>query len=120
MLQVKLEVHEVEDFGRLTQIGEEFGARNPGLALLTVFSQHFVQVVIGKLGDDDEFAGNAFDAVHRQQEGMANGLYMLNGAEFFLGANAVIAQPVEIAIDELDGLEDAAGGFAFPDLPKTS
>src|SRR5436305_1100897 len=36
---------------------------------------------------------------------------MLDGAQLFLGAHAVIIQTVEVAIDELDGLEEAPGGI---------
>ena len=33
---------------------------------------------------------------------------------------AVVVQAVEVAVDELDGLEDAAGGFALPDFAEAA
>ncbi len=40
--------------------------------------------------------------------------------QLFLGTDTVIAQAVEVAIDEFDRLENSAGRFAFPNLPKAA
>jgi hypothetical protein len=43
----------------------------------------------------------------------------LEGFEFLFGvANEVGILGAEVAVDDLDGLEDAAGGFALPDFAE--
>jgi len=82
--------------------------------------QQFVQVLIRQFRDDDQFPADVFYPIHGQQKGVANGFDVLDGAKFFLGAEAVIVQAVEVAIDEFDGLEDAAGGLTLPNFAKSS
>ena len=40
--------------------------------------------------------------------------------QFLLGAGAVDVERVEVAVDELDGLEEAAGGLALPDFAEAA
>jgi len=42
------------------------------------------------------------------------------GMEFLLGANPIDIEGIEIAVDELDRLEQAARCFAFPDFAKAA
>ena len=58
------------------------------------------------------------EPVDGQQKRMANGLDVLHGLELVLGPTADAAQAVDVAVDELDGLEDAARGFAFPNFAE--
>ena len=54
-----------------------------------------VQVPVGQLGDDDQFAGDDLDAIDREQERMADRLDELEGAQLFLGVGAVVVEAVE-------------------------
>jgi len=54
-----------------------------------------VQVPVGELGDDHQFTSDDLDAIHREQERMANRLDQLEGTELLLGVDAVVAEPVE-------------------------
>ncbi len=114
VLQMVLLVHEVKHFSRLAQITEQLLARNAGLARLLVSGQQLVQVLVGQLHDDDQRAVEALDAIHRKQEGMANGLDPLHGAQLLLRAGAVAGQVVHVAEHELDGLEQPPRRLAFP------
>ncbi len=119
MLQVELEVHEVQHLGRLAQVAEQLAARHARLPLGPILLQKLVEILVGQLGDDDQFPADVLDAVHRQQKRMANRLDMLDGPQLFLGPNAVVVQAVEVAINELDRLENAARRLALPDFAKT-
>ena len=44
----------------------------------------------------------------------------LRALQFLLGADAVDVERVEVAVDELDGLEQAAGRLALPDLAEAA
>src|SRR5262249_40900570 len=59
-------------------------------------------------------------ALHRQQEGMAERLDVLNGLELFDGRRSFIVYMAAIACYKLDGLEQAAGSLAFPDVAETT
>src|SRR5262249_45209868 len=52
--------------------------------------------------------------------GVADGLDAAEGLQLLLGALAVVAGGGEVAEDELDGLEEAAGGLALPDLAEAA
>src|SRR5207248_1177262 len=58
--------------------------------------------------------------VHRHDEGMADLLDTVEGLEFLLGADALVVQRVEVAEDEFNSLEEAAGGLAFPGLAEAA
>ena len=80
-----------------------------------------MQAAVGQLHDDDQLAVDALDAVDAEQEGMAEGLDVLQSAQLLLGAGgAAVVEVVGVAADELDGLEKAAGGLAFPDLAEAA
>src|SRR5262249_9214971 len=78
------------------------------------------QVAVGQLHDDDELAVDDVVALEREDERMADGLDSAEGLEFLFGAVAVVAGRFEVAEDELDGLVDAPGRLALPDLAKAA
>ena len=84
------------------------------------FLESVVQAPVGQLHDDDQFAVDDLDAVHRQDERMADLLDALEGLQFLLGAGAVHVEGIEVAVDELDGLEQAARGLALPDFAEAA
>ena len=49
---------------------------------------------------------------------MAHVLDARHGLALLLGAGAIDVQRVEVAENELDGLEQPAGGFTLPDFPE--
>src|SRR5438270_2896811 len=54
---------------------------------------------------------------------MVDRLDALEGLELLIGAGVLVAERVglaELAVDDLDGLEQPAGGLAFPDLAETA
>src|SRR5262249_25735316 len=67
---------------------------------------------------DDQFALDDLDPVHLQDERVADLLDPVQGPLLLLGAGAVHVQGVEVAEDELDGLEQAAGRLALPRLAE--
>ncbi len=79
-----------------------------------------VQALVGQLHDDDEFAVHNLDAIHREDEGMADLLHAVQRVQFLFGAGAIDVEGVEVAENELDGLEQAAGRLAFPCLAKAA
>ena len=85
-----------------------------------VLDEQILQAAIGQFRDNDQFAFDGLDAIDRQQEGVANRLDVLNGPELVFGMFADAAQSVEVAVDKLDGLEDAAGGLALPDFAEAA
>src|SRR5438132_9179766 len=115
-----MDVHQVEDFGSLAEKIEQLAAGNAGAFFQLVVREQFRQVLVRKLRDNYQLALDDLDAIDGKQEGMADGLDMLDGAELFLGAGAVGFETIEVAVDELDGFEDAAGGFAFPDFTEAA
>ena len=120
VLQAVLVVHQVQHFGRLAQVAQQLGARHARLALLTVIEQHFVQVLVGQLGDDHQLAGAALDAVDGEQKRVANVLDALDGLQLGVGLRSFALDVIEVAVDELDGFEQAAGGLALPHFAEAA
>src|SRR5205807_1356947 len=52
--------------------------------------------------------------------GVADLLDAVEGVELLLGPDALDVEGVEVAVDELDGLEQAAGRLALPDLAEAA
>ena len=117
VLQAELEVDDVEGLGRLPQEAEQLLARHAGLALALVVEQDRLQVAIGQLHDEDQHPVEDLDPFQGEEEGVADALDALDGLAF-LGGEA--AAGVRVAGDELDGLEQAAGGLALPDLAEAA
>src|SRR5204862_990751 len=59
-------------------------------------------------------------AVERENERMADFFHAVQRAQFLLGTGRVGIEGVEVSEDELAGLEDAAGSFAFPRLAEAA
>src|SRR5437870_2576275 len=78
--------------------------------------QDVIEVLVGQLGDDNQLAGDDLDPFGREQERVPDGLDAFEGAEFLLGLDAFTPQGVEVAVDELDGLEQPPRDLALPDL----
>src|SRR5439155_21882470 len=91
-----------------------------GEAGLVVLVEDVLEALVGQLHDDDQFAVDHLDALQRQEEGVADRLDQLQGAEFLLGGGGVAVEAVEVAENELDGLGQAAGGLALPDLAEAA
>src|SRR5262249_48891827 len=94
-------------------------ARQAGLALPLVLVEEVLEAAVGKFGDDDEVAADDLDAFDGEQEGVAKALDVLEGAAFLIGAAGLVVQ-ADLAVDELDGLEQSAGGLALPNLPEAT
>ena len=117
VLQAVLEVDDVQGLGRLAEEAEQLLARDAGLALPLIVEQDRLEVAVGQLHDEDQHAVEDLDAFEGEEEGVADALDALDGFPF-LGGEA--AAGVGVAADELDGLEEAAGGLALPDLAEAA
>src|SRR5207248_5831792 len=82
--------------------------------------EHVVQRALGQLHDDDELAVNGFDAVERADERMTHLADALQSVQLLFGADAFDVEGIEVAVDEFDGFEDAAGGLALPDFAEAA
>src|SRR5262249_55484800 len=121
MLQAIVDVHQVEDFGGLAEKAKQLAPRNAGALLRLMLLEAFFEIAVRQLRHDDQLTFHDLHAIDGKQEGMADGLDVLDRPQLFLGgAGAVGFEAVKIAVNEFDGLEDAAGGFAFPDLTKSA
>src|SRR5258707_15270675 len=100
-----LEVHQVESLGGVAQVSQKFGARYAGESQSLTFNQAVFEVLIRQLHDDDQFTVDDLDALNREDKGMANHLDPIHGAQFLLGLSSLIANAVEVAIDEFYGFD---------------
>ena len=92
----------------------------PGLARLGVLFQQIVEALVRQLHDDDEFALQDLNLIHRQNERMANGLDPFDRFEFLLGLRGVAVDRVQVAEHELHRFVDAAGGDALPHFAEAA
>ena len=60
------------------------------------------------------------DAVERRTNGWRTSLTRSQGLAAPARPGAVAVERVEVAVDELDGLEQAAGGLALPDFAEAA
>src|SRR5262249_44459444 len=60
------------------------------------------------------------EAVHREEEWVADGLDVLQSPEFLLSPGAILVESIVATGDELDRLVQTARRFALPNLPKTA
>jgi hypothetical protein len=120
VLQAVREVHPVQGLGRLQQEAQQFLARDAGLPLGLVLALQRVQAAVGQLHDDDQHPAGDLDPVQRQDERVADVLDALQRGRLLRGRRG---RPPGIALgraDELDGLEQAAGDLALPDLAEAA
>src|SRR5207302_1712655 len=120
VLQLVLLVHPVERLGAVAEVAEQVVARHADQAGVLALDVQVVQAAVGQLHDDDQLAGGDLDAVERADEGVADLLDALQGVEFLFSAGAVHVERVEVAVDELDGLEQAARRLALPDFAEAA
>ena len=121
VLQTVFEVEQIEHLGRLAQVEQQVHAGHAGQARLLALGQQVVQAAVGQFHDDDQFAADVFNALQRKQKGMTQRLDVLEGPEFLFGTVEVVAEEVAVGTaDELDGLVQAAGGLALPDLAEAA
>jgi hypothetical protein len=120
MLQVVIEIHQVERFGDFAHVSEESLARDPQVPVGPLFLQQVMQIPIRQFHYDYQLALHPFDALHREQEGMAYRLDTLDGVQFFFGGHRAGIERVGIAVDKLDGFEKAARSFALPYFAETT
>jgi len=79
-----------------------------------------MQAAVGQFHHDEQVAVDDLDAVHRQQERVADRLDVLEGAQLLGGAVGGVAEVAAPARDELDRLDEATGRFALPDLAEAA
>ena len=108
----------VEPLGGVVEEAEQHVARDARPAGLLVLAQAFVQVLVGQLHDDEEFAADVLDLLDGQDERVADLLDALQRLHLLDRAGVVAVERVEVAVDELDGLVDAAGRDALPHLAE--
>ena len=118
VLEVVLLDEVIEADSRVVQEAEEHVARNAGAAELLILGEGVVEVLVGQLHHDDEFAPDILDALDGEDEGMANLLDAFERLHLLLGAEVVAFEGVEVAVDEFDGFLDAAGRDAAPNLAE--
>ncbi len=117
VLQAVFEVDDVERLGRLAEEADQLFARHAGRALPLVVEQHRLEVAVGQFHNQDQHAVDDFDALEGEEEGVADALDALDGLAL-LGGEA--GAGVGVAADELDGLIEAAGGLALPNLAEAA
>ena len=71
-------------------------------------------MTMSKLALDD------FDPVQGEDKRVANFLHALEGGQLLFGAGRLQIEGFEVSINEFDGFEEDAGGFAFPDFAKAA
>src|SRR5262249_15198264 len=120
VLELVLRVHQVERLGGLGHVAEQFLARDADLALGAALLEAVPEVLVGQLHDDHELAVDDVEAFQGQDVGVADRLDAAEGLQLLFGPLALFAEVLEVAVDELDGLEQAAGGFGLPDLAKAA
>src|SRR5262249_50269665 len=99
---------------------EQLVARQAGQARLAARDEPVVQAPVGQLHDDDQIVADDLDAVQGEDERVADGLDALDGMQLFEGTIGARVEGTLLAVDELDGLGQAAGGLALPDLAEAA
>ncbi len=120
VLEVVLLVHVVERLGRVADVAQQLVARDADQAGRQAFLIAVVQALVRHFHDDDQLALDDLDAVHGEDEGMADFLDAVEGVQLLFGPGAVDVERIEVAEDELDRLEQAARRLAFPDFAEAA
>lgn len=90
-------------------------SRDAGQPFVAALAEAVPQVAVRQLHDDHEPAFDDVVAVEREQVRMTDRLHPLECLELLLGvADEVVVLGPQVAEDDFDGFEDAAGGFAAP------
>ena len=105
--------------GRLGDVIAEFVARNARQTLAAALLEAIPDGAVGQLHDDDQLAVDDVEAFQRQDIRVMDRLDAVEAFEFLLGRPLSPAAR-QVAVDELDGLEQAARGFGAPDLAEAA
>ncbi len=120
VLQAVLLVHVIEGFGGVADVAEHGVARDADKAGRQALLVRVVEAAVGQLHHDHEFPLHDLDEIHGQDERVPDFLDTVEGVQLLLGTGAVGVEGVEVAEDELDGLEDTARRFALPDFAEAA
>jgi hypothetical protein len=85
-----------------------------------MFDEYIRQALIRQFHDDDQFAIDRLDAIHRQEKRMAERLDALNRVQFLNGRCRVAVLKIAFIRDEFDGFIQPAGRFALPDFAEAA
>ncbi len=111
VLEREVGVHVVQGVGRVAQVHEQLVPRHAEHLRLAALGVAIFQAAVGQLGDDHELAVDHLDPLQRQQERVADLFDALERFQFARGPHLV-----QLAVDELDGLDQPAGRVGLPDL----
>jgi hypothetical protein len=114
VLQVVLLDQVVETDGGVVEEPDEHVARDARAPGRLVLFEHLVQVAVGQLHHDDEFAAHVLNLLDGHHERVPHLLDAVERFEFLNGARVVAVERVQVPVHELDGLVDAAGRDALP------
>ena len=115
MLQLVFFPHVVQGFGRIVDVDHQLFPRNSGKALLATGDKALFQTGFGQLGDDHQLTVDDLNAFERQQERVTHVLDAVQRLKFAFGAIFV-----EVAVNELDGLDESARRIGRPDFAVTA
>ena len=120
MLEIVLLVHMVERLGRIAEITQERIPWNAHQAGVLAFDVGVVQAAVCQFHDDDQLAVDVLNPVQGKNERMADFLDPLQSLQFLLGVDGVDIEGLQVAVDKLDRLEQAARRLALPDFAETA
>ena len=114
-------VHQVEGFGGLLHVAEQFLARDAGQSLGAALAEAVPQVAVGQLHDDDELAVDRCRSVRaRGCRGGGSRWTRLRALSSCSAGRLSSSRRVEVAEDELHRLEQPARRLDLPDLAETA
>src|SRR5262245_18978399 len=113
-------LHVIESFSRVAQIAQQVVATNADHACSLALNEQVMERPLRQLHDNAQFPVDDYDAVKRANEWMADFLDAVERLHFLFGADAFDVERIEIAVDDLDGFGEAAGGLAFPDFAEST
>jgi hypothetical protein len=120
VLQLVLHVHQVEGLGRLFQVAQQLGARDAWKSLGPALLVTRFEVAVGQLHDDEELTLDDVEAFQRQDVRVTDRLDAAEGLQLLGHGAAVGADGLHVAVDDLDGLVQAARRFTLPDLAEAA
>src|ERR1700677_1306837 len=120
MLQLILDVHQIERFGRSAKIVQQLRAWNARQPQSAALLKTIPDGAIGQLHDDDQLTIDDVVAFQRQDIRVMDRLDAAESLEFLFGPVAVVVGCLQVAENEFDGLEQAAGSLGSPDLAEAA
>src|SRR5262249_32247901 len=110
----------VQGLGRVPHVAKQVVAWDADQTSRLALLEAIVEGLVGQFHDDDKLAIELVNPVDLANEGMADVNDSLEGLALLLGPHRVHIERVEVAIDDLDCLVDAARRFALPDLAEAT